>query len=163
MRDGIAKNLLFGTAAGIAGTALIQGMMKAGARYAPETLPPMNEDPGKFMVKKIEKVLPEKTREKITEKTESVVSTLLSFGYGATAAVLYNAIPRKARRLFLDGAALGGLTWASGYLGWLPATKLMPPVKHHEPKQIVGGVASHLLFGIAAVSVFEFLRSRFED
>lgn len=163
MRDGIGKNLLFGTAAGLAGTALIQGMMKASEKLAPESLPPMKEDPGKFMVKKVEQALPDKAREKISKKAESIASTLLSFGYGTTAAILYHAIPRRARRLFVDGAALGGLTWAAGYLGWLPATKLMPPVKEHEPKQIGGGIAAHVLFGIGAVSMFEFLRSRFED
>lgn len=163
MRDGFGKNLLFGTAAGLAGTALIQGMMKASERLAPGSLPPMKEDPGKFMVKKIEKVLPGKAREKITEKAESIASTVLSFGYGTTAAVIYNAVPRRARRLFLDGAALGGLTWAAGYLGWLPAMKLTPPVKEHEPKQIAAEVGSHILFGIAAIAVFELLREKFED
>jgi hypothetical protein len=163
MRDGIGKNILFGTAAGLAGTALIQGMMKATEHFAPETLPPMKEDPGKFMVKKAEKLLPIETRAKISEKTEAVASKILSFGYGTTAALLYNAIPRRARRLFLDGAALGGLTWAAGYLGWLPATKLTPPVTEHEPKQVVGEVASHVLFGIATIAVFEFLRERFEE
>jgi hypothetical protein len=163
MRDGIGKNILFGAAAGLAGTTLIQGMMKASAKFAPETLPPMKEDPGMFMVKKVEKVLPIKARAKISEKTESVISKLLSFGYGTTAAVLYNAIPRRARRLFVDGAALGGLTWAAGYLGWLPAADLIPPVKEHQPKQIAGSVGSHILFGIAAIAVFEFLRERFEE
>jgi hypothetical protein len=163
MRDGKGKSILFGTAAGLAGTALIQGMMKASERFAPETLPPMKEDPGKFIVKKAEKLLPESAREKISNKAESIASTVLSFAYGTTAALLYNAIPRKARRLLLDGAALGGLTWAAGYLGWLPATKLTPPVKEHQPKQIVGGVASHVVFGIATIAVFEFLREQFEE
>ncbi len=163
MKDGMGKHLLFGTAAGLAGTALIQGMMKASERFAPETLPPMKEDPGKFMVKQAERVLPQETRAKIPDKAEEIASTALSFGYGTTAALLYNAIPRRFRRLFLDGAALGGLTWAAGYLGWLPATKLMPPINKQEPKQVVSGIASHIVFGIATIAVFDFLRRKFED
>jgi len=83
--------------------------------------------------------------------------------YGSTFAVLYNIIPRRARHLLVDGAALGGLTWAAGYLGWLPAAKLTTPVKEHEPKQVVGEIASHIVYGIAAIAIFEFLREKFED
>jgi hypothetical protein len=44
---------LWGAAAGAAGTAVIRGLMMASQRFAPETLPPMKEDPGHYMAKKV--------------------------------------------------------------------------------------------------------------
>ncbi len=84
----------------------------------------------------------------------------LAFGYGSTLATAYMAARPNARRLLLDGAALGLATWAAGYLGWLPATRLMPPVWRQETKQVLPNVISHVLFGIATVATFNWLKMR---
>jgi hypothetical protein len=46
----------------------------------------------------------------------------------------------------------------AGYLGWMPATGLMPPVTKQEPEQIAGPILSHLLFGMVTVGLYRVLR-----
>ena len=58
------------------------------------------------------------------------------------------------------GAVLGLVTWAVGYLGWLPATGLMPPVTQQEPARVAGPVATHLGYGIATAAAYQWLRRR---
>ena len=56
------------------------------------------------------------------------------------------------------GLALGAACWAAGYLGWLPAAGLMPPLSKQTPSQIVGPLMEHLVYGMATVAVFDLLR-----
>jgi hypothetical protein len=160
MRDGNAKNILMGVGAGVAGTALVQGMLAGTKRWIPETLPPMKDDPAHFMVEKARQMLPSGMREKIPGKAKKAVERGLPFGYGTAFATAY-ALGRKAdKNTLLDGAALGLFTWAAGYLGWLPATKLMPPVWKQEAKQVLPNVLSHIVFGIATVAAVKWLKQR---
>jgi len=48
--------------------------------------------------------------------------------------------------------------WGVGYLGWLPATGLMPSVTKQERWQIAGPIVSHILFGIVTVGIYRLLR-----
>ncbi|HWH72258.1 MAG TPA: hypothetical protein VNT26_23045 [Candidatus Sulfotelmatobacter sp.] len=160
MNKEIGKSLALGSTAGAAGTALIRGMLMLTQRFAPETLPPMKEDPGHFMVKQVERVLPEKVRNSIPEQAEPVAATLLAFGYGITWGLLYAALRPRGRNLLLEGATLGTATWAAGYLGWLPATRLTPPVWKQTPKQVVPNLLSHMLFGITTVALLKWAQGR---
>ena len=165
MNSKVGKQAALGAVAGAAGTALIQGMMAGSQRFAPQTLPPIKKDPGEFFVEQAEKILPERVREQIPEKAHKSVAGSLGFFYGATFGVLYAAMCARRRssltaRVLMDGAALGTGTWAVGYLGWLPATRLMPPVWEQEPKQVVPGILSHVVFGIATVGLFKLLAKR---
>ena len=58
----------------------------------------------------------------------------------------------------VEGLALGASCWAAGYLGWLPALGLMPPVTRQTPAQIAGPLVEHLVYGVATVAVFDLLR-----
>lgn len=165
MREGMGKRVAMGALAGAAGTALLQGMMTGAERFAPDTLPPMKKDPGEFMVEKAKQTLPRRARRQIPEAVESGVASSLGFGYGATFGAVYAAMrararPASATQILAEGAALGTATWASGYLGWLPATGLMRPVWKQEPKQVVSGILTHVLFGIATVGLFGWLAKR---
>jgi hypothetical protein len=157
-RDHVGKNMALGAAAGLGGTALMQGMMMATKRFTPQFLPPMRDNPDHFMVKQVERLLPEETQKKIPEKLESAAQYALAFGYGMTLTSIYAAARGKRGNLWLDGTALGLGTWAIGYLGWLPATKLTPPIWKQKPKQVLPGILSHVLFGIAAIGLFRFAR-----
>ena len=160
------KHAAFGALAGLAGTALIQGMTAGSRRFAPETLPPMTRHPGEFMVEQAEKVFPHHIRRKIPAKAEAAAAISLAFGYGATFGALYALAPSRARgdstaEVFTEGAALGAAAWAVGYLGWLPATKLTPPVWKHRAKQVVPGILSHVLFGVVTVGALRWLAKKF--
>ncbi len=60
------------------------------------------------------------------------------------------------------GTVLGLATWAVGYLGWLPATGLMPPVTRQEPARVAGPIATHVGYGIATAATHQWLRRRLD-
>jgi hypothetical protein len=158
--NGHLKEAGIGAAAGLLGTGVIQAALAATKRWMPETLPPMKQDPGEFMVEKAKSALPEKARAKVPKKLESGAAFSLAFGYGLTFGALYAAVARKEQKLLLDGTCLGLATWAAGYLGWLPASGLMPPVWKQKPKQVFPNLATHALFGIVTAAALGALRKR---
>lgn len=147
-----------GAAAGLIGTALIQGLMAASQKWAPEILPPIKQDPGEFMIEKAEEQLPARLREKIPEQFERAAAKSLGFGYGTTFGALYATSRPETKSLLLEGSALGLAAWGVGYLGWLPASGLMPPVRKQDPEQIAGPILSHILFGIVTVGLYRLFR-----
>jgi hypothetical protein len=153
-----AQRAAAGAAAGLAGTFLIQGLLAASQKWAPQSLPPIKQDPGEFMVEQVEKYLPEKAKEKIPEGLENAAAKSLALAYGTTFGALYAASRAETKSVFLEGSALGLAAWGAGYLGWLPATGLMAPVTKQEPEEIAGPILSHILFGIATVGLYRFLR-----
>ena len=72
-----------------------------------------------------------------------------------TAGALYSALRPRPSNVLVDGAALGLGVWAVGYLGWLPALGLMPPIQRQETEQVAGPIVQHLIFGIATVAAYE--------
>ena len=46
--DSAAQRIGAGAAAGLVGTALIQGLMIASQKWVPESLPPIKQDPGEL-------------------------------------------------------------------------------------------------------------------
>jgi hypothetical protein len=155
-----------GTVAGLAGTALIQGVQAAGMKYLPQHMPPIRQHPGEFMVDKTEEAMKKsgekgaRTVGKIPEAVEKAVAQALGVGYGLTFALLLAATRPRVRHVVAEGSALGLASWAAGYLGWLPATKLMPPVTRQKPVQVIGGIASHLAFGVVTAALYRELRRR---
>jgi hypothetical protein len=65
-----------------------------------------------------------------------------------------------ARNNLLTRVALGAACWAAGCLGWLPALRRTPPVRDREPLQVVAPAAEHLVYGLAAVAAYDWLRDR---
>ena len=129
-------------------------------RLAPKMLPPIKKDPGEFMVERVKRVLPKRIRRKVPKPVETAAAAALAFGYGVTFGELYAVARPRRGNLMLEGSVLGAATWAAGYLGWLPATKLMPPVWKQKPKQAISNFLSHVLFGVATVGLFKFARQR---
>lgn len=152
-QDNATKNIALAALAGVLGTAVVYMVRTANQKIAPETMPPMREDPGEFMVDKAASALLEEAQEAVTEPVKSTAATLLSFGYGSTGAALYTAF-RSNPDVAKDGALLGAGIWAAGYLGWLPALKLTPSVKKQTPVQVLTSLGQHVLFGITTVGAY---------
>src|ERR1041384_8200299 len=152
--DIAAQRIGAGAAAGLVGTALLQGLMAASQKWAPGSLPPIKQDPGEFMVEKAEEQLHDTVREAIPEQLAKAAAKSLAFGYGTTFGALYATSRPETKNLLLEGSALGLAAWGVGYLGWLPASGLMPPVTKQDPEQIVGPILSHILFGIVTVGLY---------
>ncbi len=158
-----AMEAALGAIAGVVGTLLIRGIIAASQKAMPQTLPPMKEDPGQFMVRKTERLLPRRVRRRIPKSTETIAAQALAFGYGATFGCLYAEIRSDHGKSISDGAALGAISWATGFLGWLPAAKLMPPVWKQRPRQVLPNLLGHIAYGIATVALYKQLRERLED
>jgi len=139
----VAQRALLGAAAGFGATLVLHQVMAASAKLIPDSTPPLNEDPGKFMARKA----------KVPPKLEPAAVKSLQLGYGVTAGALYGAIRgRHAVNTIVDGALLGIAVWAAGYLGWLPAADLMPPITQHTPRQIAVPIANHIVFAVATAT-----------
>ncbi len=59
-----------------------------------------------------------------------------------------------------DGLVLRTVCWAAGYLGWLPALGVLPPLWRQEPLQVVGPAIDHLADGVTTVAAHDWLRER---
>ena len=160
MSSSLAKRTLEGALAGFAGTALLQGLVIGAKYFFPQADAPETEDPASFMLWQVEKRLPQKLWMSIPPTAETAAGYALSFGYGATFGAIYGALRPQKSCTWVDGAIVGTACWAVGYLGWLPAAKLMPPVWRQTPSQIAGPVIEHLAFGIATVVAYELISRR---
>jgi len=153
----LIEHVALGAAAGVAATFLLQGVRTTEQKLLPETMPPIREDPGGFMVEQAEELLPEKTREQVPATAETVAAKSLALGYGLAAGAIYGAIRPHPGNLLVDGTVLGLGVWAVGYLGWLPALGLMPPVQRQEAEQVAGPIVQHVIFGVATVAAYQWL------
>lgn len=160
MRNNIWQDVAIGAVAGIAGTMVIQSLLMAHQKVSPETMPPINRDPGEFMLSKAKAALPAKAQERVPQKVEAVSAKLLGLGYGMTFGALYAVARPKTKQSLLEGALLGLAAWAVGYLGWLPGAKLMRPVWKQKPTQVILPVAEHALYGVATVAGYRWLQER---
>jgi hypothetical protein len=155
MRQKLMRRLFEGGSAGVAGTLAIQNAMKVQKKVAPESMPPMRQDPASFMLGQAKRLMPAEKRGAVPAKVEKIAGKGLSFGYGMTFGLLYAALRRRPRNVVVEGALLGIAAWAAGYLGWLPATGLTPKRRELTLKQIAGPVATHLTYGIATVAAYD--------
>lgn len=156
--DGVPGRLAAGAAAGVVGTFALQGLLAGSGRWAPGTLPPIRQDPAEYMVGKAKELLLPLRRARFGE---AAVEKGLQLGYGTTFGVLYGLAGGELRNPLVTGALLGLAAWATGYLGWLPATGLMPPVTRQAPARVAGPIVTHALFGITTAAAFGWLSRRF--
>ena len=151
----IARRVAAGAAAGAGATLLMHGMMTASEKLIPNSKPPMRQDAGEFMVNQAKQALPVETRERIPPKLEAAAAKSLQLGYGMTSGALYAALRPRGGSPLIEGALLGIAIWAAGYLGWLPAADLMPPISEQEPRQVIVPIVQHALFGMFVVSGYD--------
>jgi hypothetical protein len=157
----LMKRMGLGAAAGIVSTFFMQAMMKTSGKAMPDAKPPIGMDPGDFMVRRARALLPERAQYGMPDNVHQAAAKSLHLGYGMTAGVLYALARPRPRRRALEGALLGLGVWAAGYLGWLPATRLMQPLREQTPKQIAVPLVQHTLFGVAVAALFDaMLRAR---
>lgn len=155
------KRVCLGAAGGFLGTVAIQALMRAQGKWLPQASPPIRQHPGEFMVDRMEGALPDAARRHIPEAAETVVAQGLGMGYGVAFGALYAALRQQRGNALLDGAALGLGCWVAGYLGWLPAAGLMPPVNQQSAAQVAGPVVDHLAYGVVTAAAYNWLCGQF--
>jgi len=158
----LLESAALGVASGVAGTLALHVTHEASYKYAPQTLPPMREEPGHYMVRRATGLLPQRAQEKVTDQDRDRAATMLSFAYGAVWPALYLGLRGRRAGVLLDGAALGIAVWGIGYLGWLPQLQLSPPVREQTATQVFNNVAQHALYGVLTVAAWRGMRSLFD-
>ena len=98
INDHIAPRLALGVAAGLAATLVIQGLQTVGQKVRPQSMPPLLQDPGEFMVQKAEEQVAPAIRARIPPRVEKAAATSLALGYGATFGALYAASRPEVER-----------------------------------------------------------------
>jgi hypothetical protein len=154
------RRVALGAAGGFAGTLVLQALLKASQKWLPSAVPPLRQDPGKFMVEKAEEALPDRIRSRIPDAAEAVTGQALGLGYGLAFGALYAVLCPRGGSPLLDGFVLGTAAWAAGYLGWLPASGLMPPVWEQQAAQVVAPAAEHVVYGVITVAAYDWLQER---
>lgn len=154
---GFLPRAVLGAAGGLAGTLVLQALMAAGQKWRPDTLPPLRQDPGEFMVERAEARFPDAVREQIPDSVKAGAALALAAGYGLAFGALYAAVRPRGGNPLRDGPVLGVACWAVGYAGWLPAMGLMPPVWRQKPPQVVAPAAEHVAYGVTTVAAFNWL------
>ncbi len=152
--------IALGAVGGIIGTAVLFSALTANKKLFPEDEAPLREDPGEFMVETAEKTaLTKKAQAEVPKIAEMVAANALHFSYGASGGALYALLRPRSKNPLLEGTALGLGIWAVGYLGWLPAVGLLPPVTEQKPMQIFSPVWQHALYGIVTVAAYRRLKN----
>ena len=141
----VYQRIAIGAVAGLGATGVMQGLLTASGKLLPESKPPVKQDPGEFMAEKAH----------VPEHLRKAAAKSLQMGYGMTSGMLYGALRPHGGSIFVDGLLLGTAVWAAGYLGWLPATDLMPPVTEHTAQQVTVPIVNHALFGMAVVAAYD--------
>src|SRR5919106_990292 len=102
----LRTRLLAGAGAGLAGTAWMHGLRTATGKWLPETMPPIRRDPADFMLERAESALPPRLENRVHEVAEHGAGSLLHFGYGTTAALIYAALRADDPSVLRDGLLL---------------------------------------------------------
>jgi hypothetical protein len=155
--DCVAKRALFGAASGMVGTLAIWLAQSATKKWVPQASEPMRLEPGEFIVTRAHKIAPASAWKLMPHSAEKASAVGLSFFYGASFGALYSLIRPRGGSTLLDGLILGTVCWATGYLGWLPATGLLPPIWKHKPAQVAGPIVQHAVYGAAAVGAYDWM------
>jgi hypothetical protein len=156
--DDTPTRLALGAAAGIAGTLVMQLLRMANQKVSPSTLPPVQRDPGEFMTHQAKRLLPDRMSHAIPDKVEKLAGHSMHFLYGMSFGALYALFRGQTRSALSEGSLLGLITWATGYLGWLPVSGLMKPVWKHSPSQALLAPVTHALYGVATVAAYDGLK-----
>jgi hypothetical protein len=157
------QRIVLGAVGGFIGTLAVQVLLTIKQKWLPNTLPPIHQDPGEFMVETGEDALPASVRQRIPQVVEKGAARALAIGYGLTFGGPYTLLRPQGGAALVDGVILGIATWAAGYVGWLPAVGLMPPVWQQKAPQAIAPIAEHALYGMVTVAAYDRLRARIED
>lgn len=152
-----------GMLGGALGTAAVKKAMGLTDKLPePLHMPSMADDPGQFVVARVEEV----RGGPLTPATHARAARAAYWLYGVGWAVGLASLARtlrmdRAGNAVLAGAALGAVTWAAGYLGWLPAMSITRPVTREDPAKTALSVATHVLYGIAVAAPIFAVERRF--
>jgi putative membrane protein len=78
------------------------------------------------------------------------------FGFGAAGGVAYAAaLGKLPLPPALKGSVWGLTVWLCSYLGWIPATNVLPPATQHSKRRNFLMIAAHLVWGVSMAYLTE--------
>jgi hypothetical protein len=142
-----------GLAGGLLGTALMQGLAKAGRKLPSSFQARFKGDPAEFIVSRGEKL----THHPLSSSTRDKIKPALPFAYGLTGPLVLGALaPRIGRgsvgRILAAGAIMGATVWAVGYLGWMPLGGVIEPIHRQPVPATAQALVGHALYGLVAAA-----------
>jgi hypothetical protein len=162
MRDKLIRMAAVAVGGAVA-TYLMQKAMGVSHKIPEKVRPPApNQDPGHFMVGKAEKVVGT-----LSPKMHNRAAHGLQWAYGLTGPLVLGALSGaltldKIGKTLAAGAVMGAITWATGYIGWLPATGLTAPVHRVPIAKSASGLVSHVAYGAIAALPLALVAPRLE-
>ncbi len=149
-----------GAIGGLLGTAFLRRMTGLAGKL-PEAWRPTeaSRSPGEYFVGRAElairRPLPLKWHTRATRAGGFLYGAAWGAALGATSPVLgVRTLPAAA----LAGAAMGATVWAVGYVGWMPATGLVPPIHRQGATHVTTSLGAHVGYGVIASVVLHALQ-----
>lgn len=148
------KDAAAGAVGGLVGTAFIRMGTKASQRLPEPLQPPeLIRDPAEAVTEKAEEMagrpLPPRARAGLQRNLGWIYGVFWPTALGAA---LRGSPLRDWRRALAAGVGLGTGVWAVGYLGWLPALRIVEPLSQRKVARQATNLASHVGYGILAVA-----------
>lgn len=99
--------------------------------------------------------------ERLDEEARDALTLGAHFAYGAAAGAAYGLMPKpRGLNPAVAGLAFGAGVWASSYLGFLPAARLLTPATQHPPRRTAVVLLGNLLWGVLTALTAESLSGR---
>src|SRR4051812_33301199 len=99
--DSVGARLATGAGAGVGATLVLQPLRSATASRFPSTKPPLRQEPGEFMVGRVEDSLPKWASKRIPGAAETSAAKGLALGYGMTFGAAYALARRRPGNVFV--------------------------------------------------------------
>jgi hypothetical protein len=138
-----------GLAGGALGTLLLLQGRKLSGKLPQRFQPRVKKDPAEHILSTGEKLIgrPLPKREKL--------KPALGWIYGMTGPLVLGAVASRVGRGSLGrtlaaGAAMGGIVWAVGYLGWMPRAGVVEPIGRQRLEATASTLASHAAYGLVS-------------
>jgi hypothetical protein len=142
-----------GIGGGLLGSMAIGALMeKQGKLPEPMRGPEVKDNPAEHILEKAEEI----SGAHVPQRARPAVGQALHFAYGTVGPTLLGLVARRVGanrsvgRALAVGAGLGVVVWAVGYLGWLPAAKLVEPVQRQGASHVASSIVAHVAYGVLA-------------
>ncbi|GAB2802694.1 hypothetical protein GCM10027040_33490 [Halomonas shantousis] len=97
---------------------------------------------------------------RLTPGQHAGLSLTAHFAYGALFGAVYPLTFHHVKHPVLYGSGYGVAVWAAGYLGWIPAFKVLPPATRQPVNRRRMMIGVHLIWGAGTVLIGEYLARR---
>lgn len=147
--QGVRDRALVGALAGLSATIPMTAVMLTLYRMLPA-----RERYGVEPRLVVEGLLSKTAPVRLSESQRVALTSVLHLAYGASAGAAWVTLDRRTLRSPVLHGTLGGLAvWAAGYLGWLPALRIVSPEYCRPAGRAFENVASHLVWGVCAAEI----------